>query len=89
MDEKTIGRLDIKTRKWTNVGSLVTGRHGHGAIFDGQYLLVIGGSGTYNTEKCSISNDQITCSSQSPVLINYAFYPEVLLVPKSYCKKLC
>ena len=86
--EKTVGRLDIETRKWTNAGSLVSGREGHNAIYDGQYVLVVGGVGTYKTEKCSITNEQVTCSSQSPELIEYAFFPELFLVPESYCKQL-
>ena len=84
-DEKTIGRLDIQTREWSNVGSLVTGRNAHNAIYDGQYVLVIGGHGTKRTEKCSISNERVTCSSQTPKLINYAVYPEVFLVPENFC----
>ena len=41
--EKTIGRLDIQTRKWANVGNLVNGRVGHNAIYDGNFFLVVGG----------------------------------------------
>ena len=84
-DEKTIGRLDIKTRNWPNAGDLVTGRHTHNAIYDGQYVLVVGGDGTFQTEKCSISNEQVSCSDQSPELINYDYYPEVFLVPEDFC----
>jgi len=87
-DESTIGRLDIKTRKWSNAGSLMYARSGHNAIYDGQYVLVVGGYETFQTEKCSISNNQITCSSQSPELYYYAYYPEVFLVPEGYCKQL-
>ena len=60
----------------------------HNAIFDGQYVLVVGGGGRKKTEKCSISNDQMTCVSQLPELIDYAYYPEVFLVPEDYCKQL-
>ena len=81
----TIGRLEIKTREWTHAGSLVTGRIGHSAIYDGQYVLIVGGSGTKKTEKCSILHEQVTCSSQSPELIYYAYYPEVFLVPEDFC----
>ena len=87
-NEKTIGRLDIKTRKWTNAGSLVTGRCGHNAIYDGQYVLIVGGNGDFKTEKCTISKDQVTCSSQAPELNFYYNYPELFLVPKDYCKQL-
>jgi len=86
--EKTIGRFDIKTRSWYNAGSLVDGRRGHNAIYDGQYVLVVGGSGSKITEKCSIANDQMTCASQLPKLTEYAYYPELFLVKEGYCKQL-
>ena len=88
LNEKTIGRFDIETRKWTNVGSLVTGRYGHNAIYDGQYVLIVGGVGILQTEKCTIINKRVTCSSQSPELDGYVYYPEVFLVPESYCEQL-
>ena len=84
----TIGRLDIKTRKWTNAGSLVTGRHGHNAIHDGQFVLVVGGSRTKKTEKCSIANERVTCASQSPELTDYSYYPELFLVTEGFCEQL-
>ena len=84
----TIGRLDIKTRKWTNAGDLVVERRGHNVIFDGQYVLVVGGMGTYKTEKCSIENERLTCASQSPELTDCRYYPELFLVPEAYCKQL-
>ena len=86
--ESMIGRLDIKTRKWTNAGSLVTGRSMHNAIFDGRYVLVVGGDNRKKTEKCSVSNDRMTCSKQSPELSHYSKYPEVFLVPEGYCEQL-
>ena len=86
--EATIGRLDIKTREWFNAGNLEIGRYAHNAIYDGQFVLVIGGIDIRKTEKCLISNDQMTCSSQSPELISYGFYPEVFFVPEGYCKQL-
>ena len=41
--DKTIGRLDIPTRKWSNAGSLVTARRGHNPVYDGLNVLVVGG----------------------------------------------
>ena len=64
----------------------VFGAASHNAINDGQYVLVIGGGGTYKTEKCSIKNEQVTCASQSPELKSYKNYPEVFLVPKDFCQ---
>lgn len=87
--DKTIGRLDLTTRKWTNVGSLVTGRRGHNAIYDGQHVLVVGGwAYTYQTEKCSIDKNEVTCTSQIPELNDFAWYPELFLVPTGFCKEL-
>ena len=37
------------------------------------------------TEKCSISNDKITCTSQEPSLAYYHNYPELFLVSASFC----
>ena len=86
--QKTIGRLDLKTRKWTNAGELVAERTRHNAIFDGQHVLVLGGTEKCKTEKCSIANDRVTCASQSPELTDYRFYPELFLVPEDYCRQL-
>ena len=69
--ESSIGRIDMTTRTWTKAGNLVTGRGSHNVIYDGTYLLVIGGEGTKMSEKCSIENGQVTCTSQTPKLTNY------------------
>ena len=71
-----------------NAGSLVIGRHAHNAIYDGQHVLVVGGAGTVETEKCLIVNEQFTCASQLPELTNYFYYPELFLVLDGYCKQL-
>lgn len=88
----TIGRFDLTTRKWTKAGDLVTGRAGHNIIYDGNYLLVIGGYPGNNepvmSEKCSITNGQVTCTSQPPELTNYSYYPELYLVQTGYCKEM-
>ena len=63
----------------------MTSRSAHNAIYDGEYVLVVGGDATFETEKCSIKNEQVTCTSQSPELIAYTEYPEVFLVPEDFC----
>ena len=83
---KAIGKLDVATRVWSKAGELKTGRYAHNAIFDGENILVVGGDGTKRTEKCSLSNGQITCSRQSPELADYYEYPELFLVPFDFCK---
>ena len=58
----TIGKLDVSKRVWSRSGQLSKGRYSHNAIFDGENILIVGGMGTFMTEKCSFSNEQITCS---------------------------
>ena len=67
------------------------GRAGHNVIYDGQFMLVIGGGSkaldnAVMTEKCSVSGGQVTCVTQTPELTGYQYYPEVFLVPADYCK---
>ena len=73
--ESTIGRFDLTTRQWTKSGDLVSGRRGHNVIYDGNYLLVIGGDGNLMSRKCSIENGQVACISQTPELNKYSGYP--------------
>ena len=61
-------------------------REGHNVIFDGAQFLVIGGDGRYQTEKCTLANDQMTCAEQNPELNNYVDYPELYLVPSAFCE---
>ena len=85
--DKTIGRLDATTMRWSKSGNLVNGRYGHNAIYDGSSLIVVGGrDGSLKTEKCTISNDQVSCTAQNPSLENYYYYPELFLVPFDFCK---
>ena len=71
---------------WSKAGELVTGRNSHNAIYDGSTVLVVGGSSTKKTEKCTISNYQMTCTEQNPELSNYTVYPELFMVSADYCK---
>ena len=79
-----IGRLS-SSNEWSKAGELNNGRFGHGAIFVDGFLMVIGGDDNYSTEKCEIKNEAITCESQNPSLSWYSLYPELFLVPSSYC----
>ena len=81
----TIARLDGSSYKWSKVGQLNKGRNGHNAIHLNGYFLVVGGGGTYNTEKCGYNNDQMVCQSQSPSLTDYAYTPELMIVGDDYC----
>ena len=83
---KDIGRLDAITMIWSKAGELLVGRHGHNAIFDGSSVLVVGGSGSQKTEKCTISSNKMTCTENNPELNDYYRYPELFLVSKEFCK---
>ena len=84
----TIGRLDALTTIWSYAGDLKNGRAGHNVIFDGQDLLVIGGNGNQNTEKCSFSGQLLNCNEQAPSLYKYSVTPELYLVSDNFCKSL-
>ena len=75
-----IGKLDANS-VWSKVGDLQTGRYGHNAIFDGTYALIVGGYAGSNvnlaTEKCSLTSDTISCTTQTPLLSSYRYYPEL------------
>ena len=81
---RDIGRLDEETTTWTKAGLLVAGRYGHGAIFDGEKFLIIGGKGTFKNEVCTLKDEKITCVAQSTTLENYNYYPELFLVEENY-----
>ena len=82
-----ITRMDLDG-KWTLAGELNQYNMGQNVIYDGEYLIVIGGgAGTRQTEKCSILDGLVSCTSQAPELENYFRYPELFLVPNDFCKK--
>ena len=59
-------------------------------------LLIIGGGSRYDkyknyavfTERCRYEDGQMRCTQQQPKLLQYSFYPELLVVPKNYCDSL-
>ena len=61
---RKIGRLDAVKRTWSLAGSLNKARSGHAVVFGGNQFLVIGGSGTFKTEKCVKNSTRITCTEQ-------------------------
>ena len=81
-----ITRLD-NDYQWSKVGLLNQARHAHGAIYDGNQIMVIGGGrGEFQTEKCEIENETVFCASQEPTLKDYGWFPELYLVSDNYCK---
>ena len=85
-DSKTIARLDAETTTWSKAGTLVTGRSGHGAIFDGEKFLIVGGVGSLKNEVCTPVDKTMTCVEQSITLDSYRYYPELFLVGENYGK---
>ena len=83
-----IARTYFHPRK---VGTLINGRRDHGAIFDGEKFLVIGGDiggNPVKNEVCTLSGSTMTCVEQSSSLDNYAYYPELFLVAEDFGKDL-
>ena len=82
-----IGRLD-HNGQWTQAGQLQMARKAHNAIFDGHYVVVVGGYDVeLPTEICSVKDDNtISCTSQEPNLHGYNHFPELYLVEESFCK---
>ena len=82
-----IGKLN-HNGQWTQAGKLQVARRAHNAIFDGQYVIVVGGNDIeLPTEICSVKDDRtISCTSQKPNLYDYTHFPELYLVEESFCK---
>ena len=89
VNSNIIGRLDASTLTWTKAGELNYARNGHGAIYNGERIIVAGGVGNYKTESCSVDeNGVVNCIEQAPTLSNYAYYPEMYLVDDAFCKDI-
>ena len=90
--QQTIARLDADTQTWSKAGSLKNGRYGHGAIFDGEKFIVLGGypsgNGPVKNEVCTLSGTSMTCEEASNTLENYYASPELFLVPEHFGKDI-
>ena len=81
-----IVRLDAN-EVLSSVGEFNSNKFAHNVAFDGTFMLVIGGVDQQATEKCSFDGDQVICTEQSPVLEAYQEYPELFMVPPTFCVK--
>ena len=75
----------------SKVGNLQNGRSGHGAIFDGDKFLIIGGIGNefygpVRNEVCTLKDSKMTCVEQTLALFDRIYYPELFLVAETYGK---
>ena len=73
--------------QWTKAGELNQARDGHNVMYDGQYLMVVGGGPEGQTEKCTLADGLISCTSQNPLLYLYVDYPEIFLVSDDFCRR--
>ena len=72
---------------WSTVGNLYSGRAGHNVLYDGTHALVIGGAGTFETQKCSFSASGVDCNRQSPTLVQYNDYADPFhFLPSDFCQ---
>ena len=89
--QQTIARLDAETQTWSKAGNLKNAREGHGAIFDGEKFIVLGGSkggGPVKNEVCTLSGTSMTCGEASNTLESYSYYPELFLVTEHFGKDI-
>ena len=82
--------IKLKKGEFIQIGSLQMERYGHGIIYDGRYIMVFGGvlsaaELTRETEKCTIVDNRIECSTQKPNLDRFTTYPELFLVEPYFC----
>ena len=89
VNSNIIGRLDASSLTWTKAGELNYARNGHGAIYNGERIIVAGGEVSYKTESCSVNeNGVVNCIEQAPILDYYADYPEMYLIDDAFCKDI-
>ena len=81
---QTIAKFD---GKWSEAGRLKVGRYAHSAIlFGSSSVLVVGGVGNRQVERCTLFDGEFDCINKEPRLDNWSYYPEMFLVHPSFCK---
>ena len=87
-DNGVIAAFNTVTKEWKKSGELNEAHYGHGVIESEGELIVIGGGGSRNLEKCTLDNESIQCKIVEPELDStWSYYPELMLVPYDYCPK--
>merc|ERR1711953_45603 len=80
-DLSTVAEVSATDASWSKLGDLQQPRHGHSAITNGKTVLVIGGSGKFDTEKYILgeiedSEDfEWSSSIEAPLLDTYSVWP--------------
>ena len=88
-DQSTIARFDPVENSWTKLGNLQVAREGHSVIQVANEFIVVGGqsnsrSNSYYevpTESCTLNRQSMICSTREPKLLDFHFYPELMLLP--------
>ena len=88
-DQTRISEFSQRTKSWTEVGHLNMKRRGHGAIFDGSELAIIGGYEAHSIEHCAQNQGRYECFVTEQVkkfdFTNYVFYPELAIIKGRFC----
>ena len=83
--KSTIARFDPFEKKldkeWKKLGDLNVAREGHGVIQVDNEFIVVGGTSIKVTESCKLNGESITCTTRTPTLWSFQFYPELILLP--------
>ena len=85
--QSTIARFDPTQNDWKKLGNLRVARDRHGVIQVENEFIVIGGHRddyareNVPTESCKLNQQSITCTTREPTLLNFAYYPELMLIP--------
>ena len=83
----TIAEFSTVTKEWTKLGELNQARYGHGVFIQQGDFIVVGGSGTFRTERCTLNEGTIRCTLIDPKLNGYYYYPEMMSVEPNFCPK--
>ena len=80
-----IAMLDVSTKTWNQVGTLNQGRNGHAVVVRRTEFIVLGGYGTKDTERCVYDDGKMNCEVVQPILTDFSYYPETMLVNENFC----
>ena len=86
-----IAKLEVATKTWAQVGSLIgrqgpQGRFAHAVVVRSNDFIIVGSPYKKMTERCALQNEmQMLCVTVEPKLNNFAFYPEAMLVDENLC----
>ena len=83
----TIASFSTVTKEWKKLGELNQARYAHGVFIQQGDFIVVGGWGTFRTERCTLNEEAIRCTLIDPKLSEYCYYPEMMSVEPNFCPK--